>query len=82
MHRVSAQVTPVSIGDHILAFFYGEWHPGVVRAVSGDQVTVWWDAEPTQTIVPIWEVCRIRDAGAADGAAAARAAAKAGAGAA
>ena len=49
-------MTSCSIGDHILALFYGEWHPGIAYDVSAEQVTVWWTAEETETIVPIWAV--------------------------
>ena len=53
---LSPRMTSCSIGDHILALFYGEWHPGIAYDVSAEQVTVWWTAEETETIVPIWAV--------------------------
>ena len=40
------------MGDHMLALFYGEWHPGLAYDVSAGQVIVWWTAEESQTMVP------------------------------
>ena len=46
------------IGDRVLALFYGEWHPAIVRAILLVEVEVLWEKEETYSVLPASHVMR------------------------
>jgi len=48
-----------AVGDRVLALFYGEWHPAIVRAILLVEVEVLWEKEETCSILFASHVMRV-----------------------
>lgn len=50
------QATQIKIGDAVMAFFFGEWHPAMVHGIDGTCITVLWESEWSTSKVPITDI--------------------------
>lgn len=48
----------LSVGEKVVAYFYGDWHPGVIRRFKEDKVEILWEAEWSVSLLPISHVRR------------------------
>jgi len=44
------------IGQHVIAKFYGEWYPAIVRCLQGNEVQVQWVGEFSMSTLPMSDV--------------------------
>eukprot|EP00928_Gymnodinium_smaydae_P080204 TRINITY_DN63951_c0_g1_i1.p1 TRINITY_DN63951_c0_g1~~TRINITY_DN63951_c0_g1_i1.p1 ORF type:complete len:417 (-),score=29.85 TRINITY_DN63951_c0_g1_i1:120-1295(-) len=54
----------LGVNDHVIAWFYGEWHPATVRRLEPEQdhVEVLWDAEWSVSLLPRAHVALVQRA--------------------